>query len=220
MSYALCGFVWGLFIPYIARRFAKFMPATFAYALFDICHCRFSLQTKGKEKFLRLRATLRWRSFMYALAAAVIFYALALRNPGFDAAGLAIFAGASLLLVEIDSRLLLLPDIITYPLLILGFGFACFGGGILPVESFIGAAAGYILPTAAAMFLVWKHKDAFGGGDVKYLAVIGAWLGLEKLLYVIIGACIIFAVYALAARKRAGAFGPALALAAIGAAFI
>ena len=42
MSYALCGFVWGLFIPYIARRFAKFMPATFAYALFDICHCRFS----------------------------------------------------------------------------------------------------------------------------------------------------------------------------------
>lgn len=49
MSYALCGFVWGLFIPYIARRFAKFMPATFAYALFDICHCRFSLQERSRH---------------------------------------------------------------------------------------------------------------------------------------------------------------------------
>ena len=36
MIYAAYGLVFGLFIPYLARRFSKFMPATPAYALYRI----------------------------------------------------------------------------------------------------------------------------------------------------------------------------------------
>lgn len=221
MFYALYGFVWGVFIPYIARRFAKFMPATAAYALFDIFHFRFSLRRQGKENFLRLRATLRWRSFMYGLVTAGIFFAAGYFPVAGSLIWILIFIAASLLLIEIDWRLMVLPDIITYPLLIVGFGFACFGGGtLIPAESFIGAGVGYALPTLASLLLVWRNKNVFGGGDIKYLAVIGAWLGVEKLVYVILAACLLFGIYALVRRRRAGAFGPALAAAAIGMFFI
>ena len=36
MFYTILGFLLGFSIPYISRRFAKFMPATFAYALYRI----------------------------------------------------------------------------------------------------------------------------------------------------------------------------------------
>ena len=36
MFYAIFGFIFGLLIPYMARRFAKFMPATMAYALYRL----------------------------------------------------------------------------------------------------------------------------------------------------------------------------------------
>ena len=36
MVYVICGLVLGLLIPYMARRFAKFMPATPAYALYRL----------------------------------------------------------------------------------------------------------------------------------------------------------------------------------------
>ncbi len=218
MAYALCGFIWGMFIPYLARRFAKFMPATAAYALYDVFHFRFSLAACKRERYCRLLRKLRQRSLMYALFSAGVFYALTFRAD--NGIGWTVcFAGASLLLAEIDYRLQILPDIITFPLLILGFGAACFDYGLLPAESFIGAAAGYVLPTVAALPLMRKNKEAFGGGDVKYLSVVGAWLGMEKMIYVLLAACVLFAVYAIVRRKRFGAFGPALVLSALGALF-
>ena len=36
MSYIFWGFLFGVLIPYMARRFAKFMPATAAYALYRL----------------------------------------------------------------------------------------------------------------------------------------------------------------------------------------
>ena len=88
-----------------------------------------------------------------------------------------------------------------------------------PAESSIGAAAGYVLPVFASLFLVWKHKDVFGGGDIKLLSAAGAWLGVELLLYVILLSCLVFGIYALIRRQRAGAFGPAIAISAIIVAF-
>ena len=36
MWYAVYGFVFGMLIPYMARRFSKFMPATMAYAVYRL----------------------------------------------------------------------------------------------------------------------------------------------------------------------------------------
>ena len=38
MSYIFWGFLFGVLIPYMARRFAKFMPATAAYALYPVSY--------------------------------------------------------------------------------------------------------------------------------------------------------------------------------------
>lgn len=224
MLYALWGFVFGLFIPYLARRFAKFMPATLAYAIYDVVKRRKKVPSEVAQKnpkYLDLRSAYRWRSFMYGIITAAVSYATFYKFGAENIGWYLLFMWASLLLIEIDYRLLLLPDIITYPLLILGFGYAIMvGAWVGPGESFVGALAGYFIPIVASLFLVWKNKDVFGGGDIKYLAVIGAWQGLDRLLYVIIAACVIFAIYALIKRQRQGAFGPALAVAAILMAFV
>lgn len=125
-----------------------------------------------------------------------------------------------LLLTEIDNRMMLLPDILTVPLLIAGFAYSVFvSQWVIPAESVLGAVTGYMLPVVASAFLVWKNKDAFGGGDIKLLAALGAWLGMELVIYTMILASVLFVLYALARRMRVGAFGPAITIAAIMIAF-
>jgi leader peptidase (prepilin peptidase)/N-methyltransferase len=70
-------------------------------------------------------------------------------------------------------------------------------------------------------------KDSLGGGDVKLAAVLGAFLGVGKLLLVLIlsaGIGLLISLIALAVsptlrRDRMIPFGPFLALAAVVAAF-
>lgn len=52
MIYAVYGFVFGLLIPYISRRFAKFMPATMAYALVSLCKFSKKVTSEKWEKSL------------------------------------------------------------------------------------------------------------------------------------------------------------------------
>ena len=74
---------------------------------------------------------------------------------------------------------------------------------------------GYLLPVVASLLLIKKHPDNFGGGDIKILAAIGAWLGLTNIPYVIILSCIIFGISCFINKKRAGAFGPSIVLSAL-----
>jgi leader peptidase (prepilin peptidase)/N-methyltransferase len=110
----------------------------------------------------------------------------------------------------------LLPDILTVPLLVVGYAFAAFVGvWVCPAESAFGALVGYVMPVVATLILVWKDKDMFGGGDIKLLTAIGAWVGAEKLIYIILLSVFVFGLYALFRRQRSGAFGPAIAVSAI-----
>lgn len=219
MMYIFYGFVFGLLIPYAARRFAKFMPATPGYALWQLFRPG---KKSGKDKinaslvYTRLRRQFYYRSVLCALITmAVSFFAYELWGGQHFGWRLA-YIWILLLLAEIDYRTLVLPDILTVPLLILGFVVSVFGVGFVGAEmSALGAAAGYLLPVAASLALVWKNKDAFGGGDIKLLAAVGAWLGIELLLYVILVSAAVFAIYAAVRRRRSGAFGPAIALSAI-----
>lgn len=223
MIYALYGFIFGAIIPYLSRRFDKFMPATFAYALYRIFKpVKRVSATKWKSNPTYLR---RWRqyqrrSFLWGLVTAALslaaYYQFGPENIGWYL----FFIWSLLLMTEIDSRMCLLPDILTVPLLLVGFVYAVVVGvWVGPAESAFGALIGYFLPVIASLFLVWKSPEAFGGGDIKLLCALGAWLGLEKLLSVILIAVVIFGLYALIMRKRIGPFGPAIALAAIVIAF-
>lgn len=56
---------------------------------------------------------------------------------------------------------------------------AFFGVNVSAEESAAAAMAGYVLPVVATLLMLWRSVDAFGGGDIKLLSAIGAWLGLE-----------------------------------------
>lgn len=199
------------------------MPATLAFAL---CQLVKPSKNVGSEKwrksliYSKLRREYSYRSLMGGIITAGISY-LAYAQFGTEHLGWILFLfWMLLLLAEIDSRMYLLPDIITIPLLVCGFMAAAAGWGLVtPLESGLGALAGYFLPSAVSLLFVWRNKDAFGGGDIKLLAALGAWLGLEVLLYVIIISAVLFGLYALIKKQRSGAYGPALAVAAIIAVF-
>lgn len=199
----------------MSRRFAKFMPATPAYALYRLVK-PVKTAHKKNEKYRRLARAYLLRSLAYAGIGA-----------GLSALVLWRFGGGSLwwwlglvwtltLLAEIDLKMFLLPDILTVPLLICGFVFASsFHPYVTPFESSAAALAGYVIPVVASLLMLRRSKEAFGGGDIKLLSAVGAWLGVEGMLYALLLSCLFFGVYSLARRQRAGAFGPALAAAAV-----
>jgi prepilin peptidase CpaA len=72
----------------------------------------------------------------------------------------------------IDSRQRRIPNWLTFGLLLAGLGRAlCFGGSGSFVHSVEGMLAGGAIP------LVLYALSALGGGDVKLLAAVGAWVG-------------------------------------------
>lgn len=218
MQFAVYGFVFGILIPYLSRRFEKFMPATFAYALYQICRPgkRVSSQKRKDPRYTALKKQYLWRSLIWGLVCFGLSYGAFFHFGGEHLGWYLYFIWSLLLLTEIDYRMYLLPDILTIPLLIIGFVCAVLVcGWVCPAESALGALVGYFLPVIASLFLVWKDKDMFGGGDIKLLAAVGAWVGADKLIYVILTAVVIFGLYTLLRRQRSGAFGPAIALAAI-----
>ncbi|MDR1026045.1 MAG: A24 family peptidase [Lactobacillus sp.] len=223
MIYAISGFIFGLLIPYISRRFEKFMPATGGYAIYRIVKPTKKVSTtkkKSRDKYKKLAKSYLWRSIVWGIFCGALSYLTAFNYGEVNAIWYVGFFWSLLLLAEIDYRMMLLPDRITFPLLIAGFLYAVFVGQWVGVgESAIGAAYGYIIPVFASMLFVWKNKDVFGGGDIKLLAAVGAWVGLEKLAYVIVFSTILFMIYALVKKKRGGAYGPAIAVATIAVAF-
>ena len=153
----------------------------------------------------------RMRSIGWGIVAAAISYLAAERFSDVYIVWYLGLIWTRLLVTDSDNRMMLLPDILTVPLLIAGFAYSVFvSQWVIPAESVLGAVTGYMLPVVASAFLVWIYKDAFVGGDIILLSALGAWLGLASVLVVL---------YALALRMRVGAFGPAITIAAIMIAF-
>jgi leader peptidase (prepilin peptidase)/N-methyltransferase len=131
----------------------------------------------------------------------------------------------ALTFIDIDHQLL--PDGLTLPLLWLGLTLSLWGPAgstALPVDvrsSLIGAVAGYLsLWSVYHLFRLVTGKEGMGYGDFKLLAALGAWLGWQMLLPVIlmaavVGAAVGIAMLAIRRQSRATpiAFGPFLAAA-------
>jgi leader peptidase (prepilin peptidase)/N-methyltransferase len=129
-------------------------------------------------------------------------------------------------LTFIDMDTLYLPDNLTLPLLWLGLIVSLWGGpqtgGSIPVDlraSVIGALAGYLsLWSIYQLFRLATGKEGMGYGDFKLLAALGAWLGWQLLLPIVLVAAAVGALVgviqlAIQGRDRATpvAFGPYLA---------
>lgn len=120
--------------------------------------------------------------------------------------------------IDFDTQLL--PDNITLPLLWIGLLINLDGMFCSLDEAVIGAAAGYLaLWLIYHLFKLFTGKEGMGFGDFKLLAALGAWLGWQMLLPIVLAASfagalvgIAFIVFAGRDRAMPMPFGPWLAL--------
>lgn len=121
----------------------------------------------------------------------------------------------------IDLSHYIIPDVITFPGLIIGLGTSFLPGGITPLDSLMGMAAGggSLLLVGAIGEYILRKKDSMGGGDVKLMAFLGSIWGWKTALLSIMFASVLGSVAGILlilirvlGRERRIPFGPFLAL--------
>jgi leader peptidase (prepilin peptidase)/N-methyltransferase len=130
--------------------------------------------------------------------------------------------GASLIAITfIDLQHKIIPDVLSLPGIVVGFAVSLFSLSSLSwIDSLIGmvAGGGFLLLVSIA-FEKLTGREGMGMGDVKMLAMIGAWMGWRSLLFIVLVSSLSGSLIggALLALSRQGArtripFGPFLAL--------
>ena len=157
--------------------------------------------------------------------AAGAFAVLALWRWGISlvAVEVVIFAWISLVLGLIDLDFQILPDVLTYPSILLGFTASWFGGYTWWLDSGLGAVIGAALPIMViVLYRLLRGIEGMGWGDVKYLAAIGSVVGLQGVLGVLVVAATLGAAVGIGlilsgrgSGKTALPFGTFLAIAVI-----
>lgn len=136
--------------------------------------------------FLLLRAKCRhcgvrisWRYPLVEVAAGALCVGALLRH-GITVAGAeaAVFVLMLLPLAIIDLEHKLLPDVLTLPGIALGLTASAFGGLVPLRDALIGAVVGGVVPySTIVIYRRIRGVEGMGLGDVKFLAMIGAFLG-------------------------------------------
>lgn len=122
---------------------------------------------------------------------AAIWLGLALHyGPSWRALEGAILFSLLLGIALIDARHYLIPDVMSIGGLAAGLALSLLPGGVGPLKAAGGAAGGFALLWAVgAAGEWWLDRPAMGGGDMKLLAMIGAFLGpIDTLLSLFLGA--------------------------------
>ncbi len=131
--------------------------------------------------------------------------------------------GALLVITFIDIDHQIIPDVITYPGIGVGFVTSLLLGHITYKESLIGIllGGGILLLVAWGYYLLTK-REGMGGGDIKLLAMIGAFLGWKGVIFTIFAGSAIGTVAGVALALRTGGgrklaipFGPFLSVGAL-----
>ena len=163
--------------------------------------------------------------YLVVEAIAGLLCAVALLRWGISVKGIEIlvFSWVSLALALIDFDFQILPNSMTYPSIAFGLICSLFGGYTWWLDSLVGAAVGALLPILViVIYKMWRGVEGMGWGDVKYLAAIGAVVGLRGVVGVlVIGATlgalvgIVLIISGKGSGKTALPFGTFLALAVI-----
>jgi len=144
-------------------------------------------------------------------------------GPGLIFAVLFVFCSSLVVVTFIDLEHQIIPDSITLPGIVIGFIISFFIPQLGWFNSLIGivAGGGSLLLIAQGYELVAK-KEGMGGGDVKLLAMMGAFLGWKAIIFIIFSASLVGSVIGVSlmmAQKKDGTlaipFGPFLASGAV-----
>jgi leader peptidase (prepilin peptidase) / N-methyltransferase len=144
-------------------------------------------------------------------------------TPAALAACVMVWMLIALTFIDFDTQLL--PDSLTLPLLWAGLLANVLGAvpGVSLRDAVIGTVAGYlVLWTIYWLFKLIRGKEGIGYGDFKLLAALGAWLGWQMLLPIVLLSSVVGAVIGMSLVAFKGrdhqiplAFGPYLAIAGV-----
>lgn len=176
------------------------------------------------KKCRNCRAPIPWRYPLVEALTGLLALGLFLKmGPTLSFFGYFSFAAALVVITFIDLDHRIIPDVISLPGIVVGFLLAVAGVTIGLWSSFIGIiVGGGSLYLVAVVYEAVTKREGMGGGDVKLLAMIGAWLGWKAVLFTLFvssftGSLIGGAV--MMARKEDGKlavpFGPFLAASAL-----
>jgi leader peptidase (prepilin peptidase)/N-methyltransferase len=141
-----------------------------------------------------------------------------------NALSIFLFVAALIVITFIDFAHKIIPDVISLPGILYGLLIALVLPKITFLDSLLGAllGGGSLLLVAGVYYLLTK-QEGMGLGDVKLLAMMGAFLGWQSILFIIMigsftGAVIGIAVMLIKQKDRRYAipFGPFLSLGAVG----
>jgi len=149
----------------------------------------------------------------------VLFYGLSLAYIVYY-----LFVAALIVVTFIDLSHQIIPDEISLPGIVVGAGLSWLTPHVTLVQSLLGIliGGGSLYLVAWGYHLVTK-REGMGGGDIKLLAMIGAFIGWKGVLFTIlcsslVGAVVGLVLIAVSSRadgKYAVPFGPFLSLGAV-----
>ncbi len=127
------------------------------------------------------------------------------------------WSGVCLSIIDIEHRIL--PDIITIPGIFVGLFLNSFDKNIGFIPALLGAlVGGGGLWLLRKIYMLLRHKEGMGLGDVKYLALLGASLGTIGVIHTLFLSCILgsvigilYGIYRKQGLNVAIPFGPFLA---------
>lgn len=185
------------------------------------CEGRISWHYPAAEAAMALACVglyLRWPFFAFDERGLVFDGSLAVLF-----AHLAVFVGAMIICTLTDLQWMMIPNAITYPLILTGPIWAYIHPALSLKSSLLGIAlGGGLFYAVGVLYQLIRKRVGLGLGDVKLIAAIGAYLGVEALTpTLLLGS--IAALLAIAAMAMAGRFrwdrpipyGPFLALGAV-----
>ncbi len=178
------------------------------------------LMLRGRSRYSGKRISLQY-PLVELLTMALVLCCVWQFGFGWKGFGAILFTCFLIALSGIDMRTQLLPDQLTLPLLWLGLIASVENLFIGQKAALLGVMAGY-----SSLWAVWwlfkqlTGKEGMGHGDFKLLAALGAWVGLNGVLPIILLSSLVGAILGsvwLAAKGRDKAtpipFGPYLAIA-------
>jgi len=133
-----------------------------------------------------------------------------------------IFVSLLVVVAGTDINTRLIPNAVTYPGMAVGFILSLFIPGI----SFLQSIVGLLVCGGVVYLLAWASKGGMGGGDIKLMGMMGAFLGwdaglLALFVGALLGSVVGIARIALGKQKRRDPmpFGPFLAVGGLISAF-
>ena len=176
----------------------------------------------GKCRSCRERISIQYP--LVELANALLTLCLCIKyGPSLPFLIMFVFCSALVAITVIDLEHQIIPDVISLPGIVAGFAASFFLPWLTWQNSLIGiVVGGGSLLLVASCYEFLTKKEGMGGGDIKLLAMMGAFLGWRSVPFIIFAGSLlgsIIGIAYMAARKKDSQlpipFGPFLAFGAL-----